>query len=54
MAARKILIVEDETAIRDMLVFNLGRAGYDVLGTATAQEARSAIADRHPDVCANA
>ncbi|MDH3509024.1 MAG: phosphate regulon transcriptional regulator PhoB [Gammaproteobacteria bacterium] len=50
MAARKILIVEDEAAIRDMLVFNLSRAGYDVLGTATAQEARTAIADRHPDV----
>jgi two-component system phosphate regulon response regulator PhoB len=50
MAARKILVVEDEAAIRDMLVFNLGRVGYDVLGAATAQEARSAIADRHPDV----
>ena len=50
MAARKILVVEDEAAIRDMLVFNLGRAGYEVLGAATAQEARSAIADRHPDV----
>jgi two-component system phosphate regulon response regulator PhoB len=50
MSARKILVVEDETAIRDMLVFNLGRAGYEVLGAGTAQEARSAIADRHPDV----
>ena len=50
MAARKVLVVEDERAIRDMLVFNLGRAGYEVLGAATAQEARSAIADRHPDV----
>ena len=50
MAARKVLVVEDERAIRDMLVFNLGRAGYDVLGAATAQEARSVIADRHPDV----
>jgi len=50
MSARKILVVEDETAIRDMLVFNLGRAGYDVLGAGSAQEARSAIADRQPDV----
>lgn len=50
MAARRILVVEDETAIRDMLVFNLGRAGYEVLGASTASEARNAIADRRPDV----
>jgi two-component system phosphate regulon response regulator PhoB len=50
MTTRKILVVEDETAIRDMLVFNLGRAGYEVLGAGNASEARSAIADRHPDV----
>jgi two-component system phosphate regulon response regulator PhoB len=50
MTARKILVVEDENAIRDMLVFNLGRAGYEVLGAATAREARSAIADGQPDV----
>jgi len=50
MSSRKILVVEDETAIRDMLVFNLGRAGYEVLGAGTAQEARSAIANRQPDV----
>ena len=50
MSARKILVVEDETAIRDMLVFSLGRAGYEVLGAGTAQEARSAIANSHPDV----
>jgi len=50
MSARRILVVEDETAIRDMLVFNLGRAGYEVLGAGTAREARSAIANRQPDV----
>jgi len=50
MAARRILVVEDETAIRDMLVFNLGRAGYEVLGAGSASEARHAIANRQPDV----
>src|ERR1700704_5239409 len=30
MTQKKILVVEDERAIRDMLAFNLGRAGYDV------------------------
>jgi len=50
MAARRILVIEDETAIRDMLVFNLGRAGYEVLGAGNASEARNAIANRQPDV----
>jgi two-component system, OmpR family, phosphate regulon response regulator PhoB len=30
MSARRILIVEDEKAIRDMIAFGLRRAGYDV------------------------
>jgi two-component system phosphate regulon response regulator PhoB len=50
MSARRILVVEDETAIRDMLVFSLGRAGYEVLGAGTAREARTAIANCQPDV----
>jgi two-component system phosphate regulon response regulator PhoB len=50
MAARKILVVEDESAIRDMLVFSLSRAGYEVLGAGDARGARRLIADGHPDV----
>ena len=50
MAAKKILVVEDEAAIRDMLAFNLGRAGYEVLAAADGQEARRMIADGYPDV----
>ena len=50
MSARRILVVEDEAAIRDMLVFNLGRAGYEVLEAGSAREARTAIADSFPDV----
>ena len=50
MAAKKILVVEDEAAIRDMLAFNLGRAGFEVLAAADGQEARRMIADGHPDV----
>ena len=30
MAARKILVVEDEAPIRQMIVFNLARAGFEV------------------------
>ena len=47
---RKVLIVEDEAAIREMLAFSLGRAGYQVLPAATGMEARASIADQYPDV----
>jgi two-component system phosphate regulon response regulator PhoB len=50
MAVKKILVVEDEGAIRDMLAFNLGRAGYEVLPAANGAAARAAIADGFPDV----
>ena len=50
MAAKRILVVEDEIAIRDMLIFNLGRSGYDVEPAVNGREAREAIANRHPDV----
>ena len=50
MTQKKILVVEDERSIRDMLAFNLGRAGYAVAGAADGREARAAIADSYPDV----
>jgi two-component system phosphate regulon response regulator PhoB len=50
MSQRKILVVEDERPIREMLVFNLGRAGYQVRPAADGREARAAIADGRPDV----
>jgi two-component system phosphate regulon response regulator PhoB len=50
MTQKKILVVEDERSIRDMLAFNLGRAGYSVSGAADGREARAAIADGFPDV----
>jgi DNA-binding response OmpR family regulator len=30
MTAKRILVVEDEKAIRDMIAFGLRRAGYEV------------------------
>jgi two-component system phosphate regulon response regulator PhoB len=50
MSPKKVLVVEDERPIREMLMFNLGRAGYDVQPAATGSEARAAIADDFPDV----
>ncbi len=50
MTHKKILVIEDERPIREMLAFNLGRAGYDVRPAADGREARAAIADGHPDL----
>ena len=50
MAAKKILIVEDEQAIRDMVALHLSRAGYDVLEASDCREARTVIADARPDL----
>jgi two-component system phosphate regulon response regulator PhoB len=50
MAAKTVLVVEDEEAIRDMLTFNLTRAGFHVTGAGSGSEARAAIANQFPDV----
>jgi two-component system phosphate regulon response regulator PhoB len=50
MTANKILIVEDETAIREMIVFHLSRAGYETLEAADCRAARRLLADERPDL----
>lgn len=50
MTAQKILIVEDEQAIREMTAFHLSRAGYDVLEAQNCREARALLADNRPDL----
>ena len=50
MTQKKILVVEDESSIREMLAFSLGRAGFAVDRAADGREARAAIADGYPDV----
>jgi two-component system phosphate regulon response regulator PhoB len=50
MSQKKILVIEDERPIREMMVFNLGRAGYQVRPAADGREARAAIADGRPDL----
>jgi len=50
MTPKTVLVVEDEVAIRDMLIFNLGRSGYDVLAAADGNEAKVMIANGQPDV----
>jgi len=50
MAPRKILIVEDEAPIRQMIAFNLTRAGFEVEEAADCAAARVRIADGRPDL----
>ena len=47
---KRILIVEDETAIRDMVAFALRRGEFDPIHAADAREAQAAIADKVPDL----
>lgn len=50
MTASKILIVEDETPIREMIAFHLDRAGFKTLEAADCREARQLLADERPDL----
>ena len=50
MTTQKILIVEDEQAIREMTAFHLSRAGYEVFEAQDCREARALLADNRPDL----
>jgi two-component system phosphate regulon response regulator PhoB len=50
MTAKRILIVEDEKAIRDMIAFGLKRAGFDVHEAEDSRQARARIVDARPDL----
>ncbi|MGI9262063.1 MAG: phosphate regulon transcriptional regulator PhoB [Woeseiaceae bacterium] len=48
MTSNKILIVEDERPIREMIAFHLSRAGYDTLEAEDCREARQLLTDERP------
>jgi len=48
--ARRILIVDDESAIREMIAMALELAGYDTLEASDAKTAHSIIVDEQPDM----
>lgn len=50
MAANKILIVEDEQPIREMIAFHLSRAGFEVLEAPDSRSAREILANERPDL----
>jgi two-component system, OmpR family, phosphate regulon response regulator PhoB len=45
-----ILLVEDEPAQREILVYNLGAEGYDVVTAADGEEAMMLVAEQVPDL----
>lgn len=50
MNAKQILIVEDEQPIREMVVFALVSAGYEVQEAADSRQAQASIAENLPDL----
>lgn len=46
---KKLLVLEDEEAIRAFVVLNLKRAGYDIIEVATGEEALEQY-DQNPDI----
>jgi len=50
MADTRILVVEDEQPIRDLIAFGLRRAGCDVALAEHCQAALASIGDRRPDL----
>ena len=46
----KILVVEDEPEIRELLKFSLERADYDVIEAESGEAAISLLSDKKPDV----
>jgi two-component system phosphate regulon response regulator PhoB len=50
MADTRILVVEDEQPIRDLIAFGLRRAGCDVTLAEHSRAALASIGDRRPDL----
>ncbi|MCW9014928.1 MAG: phosphate regulon transcriptional regulator PhoB [Gammaproteobacteria bacterium] len=50
MAAKTVLVVEDDNDIRDMLVFSLRRAGYSVIETEDAEQALEKLGAILPEI----
>ena len=50
MTKPKILVVDDEAAIRDMVVITLGLAGFDSISATNAHDANVLILDEAPDL----
>ena len=49
--AKLILVADDDDDVRELVVFRLERAGYDVLTAADGEQAVELARERHPDLC---
>ena len=49
-AMKKVLIVDDEAPIREMIAVALEMAGYECLEAENASQAHSIIVDNNPDM----
>ena len=47
---KKILVVEDEEDIRDILLYNLEKSGYQVMSSPTGEEGVKAVRHQEPDL----
>ena len=50
MAGEKILVVEDEKDINDLIVFNLEKEGYTAMSTGTGEDGIKKAKSGHPDI----
>ncbi len=50
MSSKRILIVEDEQPIREMIGFALGSMGYEIDEAGDSRQAQTAIANQRPDL----
>ncbi|MEY2675052.1 MAG: hypothetical protein RL102_318 [Actinomycetota bacterium] len=48
--ARRLVVVEDEPLVQDLLVQELGRAGFEVRAASSSSAARQLVAEFDPDV----
>ena len=51
MAAQRVLIVDDEPDIRELLDITLSRMGLETFSAATLGEAQSLVSEVSPDLC---
>ena len=49
-AKRRLLLVEDDRALSELLIWNFGRAGFDVRDTANGEEALLLAREASPDI----
>ncbi len=50
MANEKIIVIEDEENILELLCYNLRKAGYSVEGMSSAEDALTRLSDNRPDL----